>query len=1093
MDRKSITRRQQILNMKLFLLMTICVYCQVVKGDDIFPLTGGKPVTRGEDKTGHKVTLPAKIKFPFMGTIYENLYVSKDGLVGFAPGTLHQTEILTETLTKEDPAFAAPYYFSAQDIGSNLNGKPYTGNVLYRTTDSDILAGELSNYSSIIQESMVGLENQFEASYALVVTWKDVISKTDVLKGCSTCMTNTFQLAMLTDGTASFAIFNYVRMNITPDKFTQSGFNAGEGRGYTTALNSGQLQYPKSYQGSDTKGRYIYRIDGEQVQHGGCSTANRGGVLNIYPAYAGMLGGKMLDISGPCIQRDASPTQVKCRFGGREDLVTYGYKVNLMKARCSVPRMSIRGWITVEVSIDQRPYSHSTKILIVNPGKISGSERLQLPYMGQGQGWNETATTQLTLKWNSSLLTDNGNANLDISLMGYKENSNGVTWHNLRNIGSIRAAAGQFTFQTSSITCIGSICDEYEIGVVMAELQDQKQATFYRFIISKLVPLGFFVNNAMVMKLGENWPSQKCKMWHDKDKQDMGWLNDVESCPCTLVQALSDIGRFYSDAGCYLYDNRTSKCRYHEGSVHCVRSVQPTKSGAGNQCCYDANGNLRYAADSFRGSTPDKSHGLGAAPFGRLDLVPDMSHWVLDIASLFQCCMWTDYKDCDYYMDRRPTIDCKGYSPPMPAMIFGQGHIETFDGMHQRMCGHGDFLLMNTTLPDGSVVTVQGRFYENVFPEVVGERGNTSVMLTNVGIRVVRGRTTETVEIRLKLPTADRSERYLDVLVNQQYHFFDNKQSYWQDFKSFTVVNTDETGKEANFTVILKQYGLAVQIADCDKTLCVLVVAPPSFKGKVQGLLGNFNGNATDDLLYVNYTITEQMKQDKLDNLTLYQYFKYPWATPAKESVLPMYVAPSYDPPICSVDQPTRRPLLECDNNEHCLFDYIATGGKDIALRTKSMSMRIHELRHFLTPVRSCGLLNVPRSVKSNTNYLLDQTVTIQSCRQGHLQGDDTTYTCSATSETTQTWSPSVIAKCSATVETADTGMIVGIVVAVLIFIIILAVVVVVVRRRKNREYDSSKGQYGAPKEEETVSYSRPQKPTKEPTDEGEKKQEYTL
>lgn len=40
----------------------------------------------------------------------------------------------------------------------------------------------------------------------------------------------------------------------------------------------------------------------------------------------------------------------------------------------------------------------------------------------------------------------------------------------------------------------------------------------------------------------------------------------------------------------------------------------------------------------------------------------------------------------------------------------------------------------------------------------------------------------------------------------------------------------------------------------------------------------------------------------------------------------------------------------------------------------------------------------------------------------------------------------------TATVETADTGMIVGIVVAVLIFIIILAVVVVVVRRRKNRE-----------------------------------------
>lgn len=58
---------------------------------------------------------------------------------------------------------------------------------------------------------------------------------------------------------------------------------------------------------------------------------------------------------------------------------------------------------------------------------MSGAERLQLPYMGQGQGWNETDTTQLTLKWNSSLLTDNGNANLNIFLMGYKENSNGVS------------------------------------------------------------------------------------------------------------------------------------------------------------------------------------------------------------------------------------------------------------------------------------------------------------------------------------------------------------------------------------------------------------------------------------------------------------------------------------------------------------------------------------------------------------------------------------------------------------------------------------------------------------------------------------------
>ncbi|XP_063413939.1 sushi domain-containing protein 2-like [Mytilus trossulus] len=1068
-------------------------FLSISKGDEeIFPQTG-QPVTRNEDNTNHEVTLPSNVNIPFMGTIYTKLYVSKDGLVGFVPGTLHQTEIFTETLTQADPAFVAPYYFPAQDIGSKINGMPYTGQVLYRE-GSDIPAGELSNYSSIIQESMVGLKNQFEASYALVVTWKEVISKTAVLNSCNPCKNNTFQLAMLTDGTSSFAIFNYVKMDITTDKFTQSGFNAGEGRGYTTALNAEQLKYTLSYQGSDTKGRYIYRIDGEQIQHGGCSNVKRDGVLNIYPTFAGMLGGKMLDVSGPCMQFNDLTTHVKCRFGGDNGLVTYGYKINSMKARCSVPRMSVRGWVSVEMSINNRQYSHKTQILIVHPGRVSKGEKLHLPYMGKGQGWNETATTQLSLHWNSTLLTDNEYANVNISLMGYKEDSNGITWANLRSMGTVRASAGQFTIQTNDINCIGSVCDEYEIGIVMMELQDIKQAKFYRFIVSKTITLGFFVNNAMVMNLGENWPSQKCKTWYDQDRQDMSWLNNVVRCPCTLVQALSDVGNFHADFGCYLYDNRTTKCRFHEGSVHCVRSVHPSQTGAGNQCCYDAGGNLRYSSDSFQGSTPDRSHAAGAYPYGKTGLVPDMSHWVKDVVTFYQCCLWNDYRKCDYYMDQRSTRDCKGYNPPTPAMLFGQGHIETFDGMHQRMCGHGDFLLLKTTLPDTSVVTVQGRFYENVFPKIVGETGNTSVMLTNVGIRVVLGGSTETVEIRLKLPTADRSARKIDVLVNQQYHFFDNKQSYWQDFKSFIVANTDETGMESNFTVIL-QDGLAIQVADCDRTLCVVIIAPPSLQGKVQGLLGNFNGNATDDLLNVNYTVAAQIDNHSFDDLTLYQLFKYPWAAQRDESVLPMYVDPSYNPPICSIEQPKRQALQDCHNNKPCMFDYKATGDKDIAMKTKLMSMRIHELRRFLAPVRTCGLLNIPKSIKSNTNYSLGQTVTIESCREGHLQGDDKTYRCSQTGKNTQTWSPSVNAKCSETVDEADTGMIIGIVVAVVIAVVVFVVIVVLFKTfRRSRSYDTGKGQYRSPSNpvtdknvEYSASYSRSHKPTRVPTDEGEK------
>ena len=55
------------------------------------------------------------------------------------------------------------------------------------------------------------------------------------------------------------------------------------------------------------------------------------------------------------------------------------------------------------------------------------------------------------------------------------------------------------------------------------------------------------------------------------------------------------------------------------------------------------------------------------------------------------------------------------------AIVYGQGHIQTFDGKHHRMCAEGDFLLMKSTVPNADVVTVQGRLYKNVFPTIVGK------------------------------------------------------------------------------------------------------------------------------------------------------------------------------------------------------------------------------------------------------------------------------------------------------------------------------------------------------------------------------------
>ena len=94
-------------------------------------------------------------------------------------------------------------------------------------------------------------------------------------------------------------------------------------------------------------------------------------------------------------------------------------------------------------------------------------------------------------------------------------------------------------------------------------------------------------------------------------------------------------------------------------------SIHIFRDGAGNQCCYSETGSLVFAADTFQGSTPDKSHDWGAAPYMRPGYVPSLSHWIRDVVTFYYCCLWNEYGSCDHYMDLRPTKDCTGYNPPV--------------------------------------------------------------------------------------------------------------------------------------------------------------------------------------------------------------------------------------------------------------------------------------------------------------------------------------------------------------------------------------------------------------------------------------------
>ncbi|ETN77109.1 AMOP domain protein [Necator americanus] len=66
-------------------------------------------------------------------------------------------------------------------------------------------------------------------------------------------------------------------------------------------------------------------------------------------------------------------------------------------------------------------------------------------------------------------------------------------------------------------------------------------------------------------------------------------------CPCTLDQALLDIGRFTALPDCDAFGDH--RCHYTQGAQHCVLSATSVWTGAGQTCCYDWDGWLMFSDD----------------------------------------------------------------------------------------------------------------------------------------------------------------------------------------------------------------------------------------------------------------------------------------------------------------------------------------------------------------------------------------------------------------------------------------------------------------------------------------------------------------
>ncbi|XP_029024036.2 sushi domain-containing protein 2-like isoform X2 [Betta splendens] len=769
----------------------------------------------------------------------------------------------------------------------------------------------------------------------------------------------------------------------------------------------------------------------------GCCTDYKEFCVDVRPYSGTILGGTDLVVLNASFNESS---QIVCRFN--HDITTVGYVDERSRGHCISPLLMETGWVPLQISSDNgTTFSRDGAWLSVHTGKLDNKLKAILVNSTKWQYYGTpTVGGRLEMMWNTSLVRAE---RVNVELWGYRETGDPYSdtwrgeWTYLYSLAKDQPNNGSFSFlpkpaekglsawEVGSVRVSGSRHPDGAWNVEAAWTEDHALAWHLE---------DAFRHNSAA------WALDKCLAWDRLEGELPRFLGEIVDCPCTLAQARADTGRFHTDYGCDI--DKGSVCTYHPGSVHCVRAIQASPTyAAGQQCCYDSTGAQVLTADSIGGSTPDRAHDWGSPPFRSPPRVPGQSHWVYDVLSFYYCCLWSDH--CRYYFKHRPSSDCRRYRPPGSAVVFGDPHFITFDGVSYSFNGKGEYTLVSSAKKQ---LTVQGR------TEPVEGIKNNATKMTAVAMKEA---SSDVVEVRL-------GPNGLEVLRDQKGLSF--AEQSWMDLQGVSVFSPTST----NVTVMFPS-GAGVEVRLRAGTLTTSVLLPDAFAGDTLGLLGKMNGAAADDLVLSD----GQPVRNHSDPEDLFS-FGASWAvshdaalfTYDSQKLLDEYYnAPRHDPDFIpefwipeSPDDPLANEASQICSGEgsrFCRFDVLVGRSASMGEAAKASFHSHMSLVDDLRPVISCGWLSPPTNgKKEGTTYLQGARVRF-SCDEGYALRGSSERVCHNgqwSGEETTCVTPSNVA-----------GIVAGSVIGALALTVIMTTIVLHSRRQKKRKQADARSEEDAP------------------------------
>jgi hypothetical protein len=1010
----------------------------------------------------------ANFPIPFFGSNYKSLWVSPYGYIMFNETANNQIAPLGvylqinwpnpdyPTTGSIDPPFAAPFYANINyRIGVSYEPSQISYRVLDPTTTTstsqqNIMEGMLNQISLNVRQAVVGAQ-YFSAQRGVVITYYNVTLYgnpcTTGQNLYDTCLRNTFQVAIVTDYVSTYTVYNYFNItwigsntlqncDPTTGQFSaaypncipaQIGFNSGFARGFTSLPYSetANVINMATYSGTNVTGRWIYKISGDVVQHGGCtnntalgSSFNGSWPLVAWPMYGPQFGGNVVNVSGPCFLPGQT---IKCKFGQAAPVLAY-YWGDMMQVMCVQPVLYEVGPIELSVSTDGGANYYFRTMYTVIQQEYVPDQGVQV--VNTNNDWLNPTTIQLT--WNPLNLSSEWGNQITIQLLGYANQS----WQVIYTFAFQAANTGTFTFTYSNNMCYqqnnGVVCAKYDLGAFRVSLSDWQWDPLNPMALwSSPVPLGWFMKDQVQYYYGGYWASNACQKWFAQDSQSTAWHTYLQPCPCTLNQSYVDFGRFLPTPDCNLLNyNSPGGCPRNPGAMACYQSTNVTSFGSSNRCCYNKYGNLMYTGDGANGSISQRASPNGQVPYVLSPYVPSISDWQIDLLPWYYCCQWqSSAYDCfNLYMSVRQTQDCVNYNVPGHATVYGDPHFNTMDGTLYTFNAWGEFWLLqvvNAPIAGGTVsFSMQARF-QQPFNQSWGQIRGT--VMTAIAMQLNNG---TVVSVATNLYNYDE---HLLVYVNSTLLNFSFPSNYYQQFPEFIIINNDPPTSKAysNFTISFK-IGIGINVAWANGVMQLFATIPPAFLRATGGLFGYWNGNPADDLMPRGSTGGSAQAISASDSQSVFYSFGMTWIVQSYETIftylyrsqlnyyyyrntwfIPYFTATI--PPNGTVT--TAEVTAVCNTDAMCQYDYMVAENQTMAINTHAVTMWDAQLRTMGAYVTSCGWLNIPDAIRQQpVSYTVGSQVSIVGCMSGFLESGSTyVYLCQSTGYQSAIWSPSTI------------------------------------------------------------------------------------